>query len=237
MVTFDVRQAVLNDLRALASLEHEHFPAVAGQYHSGFIFDHAEMAEYFLSGAMPELGRFFIAVATIDEEVVGFASTRPSSFPGNGGLDPKNILLQYVAVSALHQRQGIARALLEHLETRIALLRQDVILAHIPTAQIGFYRKVGWEIIAERSGYAWLPFNDFLRADFPDPEIGFPHVAVKVLRPAAIRLSYVFPLDIGLPLPDACKVLALLLARGDIDARDLDQGTTTMLSMMKNMPA
>lgn len=54
-----------------------------------------------------------------------------------------------------------------------------------------------------------------------------------MLRPRAIRKSFGFPSLTGRPAADAIAALEELVARGDIDQRDLDEATLTILSMAR----
>ena len=233
MPSLIVRNATRLDIPSLRRLEHAHFTDVAAASRGGFMFDRERFATPAVDDAFAGPRRMFVSVAELDNEVVGFAYAQPFSLPGAGEIDPRNMLLQFLAVDSGSRRQGIGRQLVDHIESRVLRYRQDVMVAHVPADEADFYRRSGWEVLAATAGFAWLPFNDFLRADVPDPAIGFEFLAARVLRPRAIRKSFGFPSLTGRPTADAIAILEELVARGDIDQRDLDEGTLTMMSMAR----
>jgi GNAT superfamily N-acetyltransferase len=226
-----IRTSKSADQPALDVLERRHFPAQPGKPHSGYLLGDNDLARASLDDGLAAPHRSLVSVAEIDGTIEGFALAFPFSLPGNGALDPNNMLLQYLAVNENHRRQGIGVQLLEHLEERIKPHRQNVIVAHVPEAEAEFYRRAGWEVMAPTAGFAWLAFNDFLRADYPDPQIGYEHLAAKILRPRAIRRWYGFPRVTNAPVADATIILELLIERGDLDMADLDEGTAQMLAI------
>jgi hypothetical protein len=211
-----VRAAAPADRPALEVLERRHFPAKPGKPHSGFLFEDTPEARASLDENLAGPLHFFVSVAELDGNLEGFALALPFALPGPAQLD---------------RTQGIGRALLEHIETRLKAARQNVVVAHIPTSATDFYREASWLVMGPTAGFAWLPFNDFLRADFPDPEIGYEHMAAKLLRPRAVRRWFGFPQMTNAPTADATLILEALIARGDVDRGDLDEGTLQMLTI------
>lgn len=229
-----IRKATAADIPALHALEAANFSKVANASAlGGFLFADTNTAEMMLNEAVAEPLRMFVSVAEFEREVVGFAFAIFSSLPGTGQPDPRNMVLQYLAVDPSQRRQGVGRALVEHIVTRVTPLRQDVILAHVPAAEAEFYRRCGWEVLPAEAGFGWLPFNDFLRADFPDPEIGYEHVAALILRPRALRRSFAFTRVTDAPTADAMLVIEALIDSGELDPRDLDGGTLSMLRISR----
>lgn len=110
-------------------------------------------------------------------------------------------------------------------------------VAHIPASESEFYRQLGWLVMAPGAGFAWLPFDDMMRADFPDPDVGYEQMAAKLLRPKSVRRWFGFPFSTGAPIADASVVLEALLSRGDINVRDLDETTVQMLAMHRAISA
>lgn len=178
--------------------------------------------------------RSFVSVAELRGVVEGFALAFAYSFPGTGDLDPQNMLLQYLAVSDEHRRAGIGRELLEHVEERLAPHRQNVMIAHVPAGEAEFYRRTGWTVAGREYGFAWIAFNNFMRADAPVRGSDYEHIAAKILRPAAIRTSFEFPSLTSAPISDAVTALEQLLDRGALDIHDLDEGTRQMLSFVRS---
>ena len=228
----NIRSATLSDLPEIRRLEHAHFSDVAASSRGGYLFD-LPGAEALVDEAFGAPRRMYVSVAEDDGNLVGFAAAYPFTLPGEGEIDPRNMLLQFLAVDDSHRRQGIGQRLVEHIESRFEPLRQLVMIAHVPAAQAAFYRQTGWEVMAATAGFAWLPFNDFLRADFPDPHIGFEHLAARVIRPQGIRKWWGFPRLSDSPTSDAIAILEGLIERGDIDLNDLDEGTRTMISISR----
>jgi len=226
-----IRASTPGDQPALDVLERRHFPAQPGKPHSGYLFGDSDLARLSLDDGLAAPHRSLVSVAEINGAIEGFALAFPFSLPGNGALDPNNMLLQYLAVNEDHRRLGIGRRLLEHLEARIAPHRQNVMVAHVPAAEAEFYRRARWEVMAPTAGFAWLAFNDFLRADYPDPHIGYEHLAAKLLRPRALRRWYGFPRVTNAPVADATIILEALIERGDLNVADLDEGTAQMLAI------
>ncbi|WP_185204290.1 GNAT family N-acetyltransferase [Glaciihabitans sp. INWT7] len=173
--------------------------------------------------------RVFTVVAESDGQIIGFAAAVPWRLPGSGAVDRAHMLLNYLAVDPARRRQGIGSALIAEIERRSLAARQNVIVAHVPAAQDDFYRTSGWEVCGDGRGYAWLPFNDHLRGDVADPELGFPLMAAKVLRPRAIRTTFDFPILSGAPIFDAVTELVRLIGEGRVDAGDLDGFTRDMV--------
>ncbi len=231
MPDLHVRAATLADRAVLEVLERRHFPAVPGRPHSGYLFGDSLEAHAALDESFSAPRHVFVSVAEVAGAIEGFAMALPFSLPGTGQLDQSNALLQFVAVNEEHRRAGVGRALLEHIEARLTSARQNVVVAHVPASSADFYRAAGWLVMAPTAGFAWLPFNDFLRADFPDPEIGYEHMAAKVLRPRAVRRWFGFPQVSSAPTADATLILEALVARGDIALADLDEGTLQMLAI------
>lgn len=231
MTTTQIRFGVPADALVLSRFERTYFPAVAGQYHAGYLFEHEEMAKLALTEDLASPRRAFNIVAENAGEIVGFAAAVPSRLPGLGSIDKSATLLQYVAVDPAHRGAGIGRLLVEEIERRTVAARQDVILAHIPTSEAGFYTRIGWEVIPEGRGFAWLPFMAHLRADLGDPALGFPLMAAKILRPRALRLTFDFPVTRDAPIAEAAVELVDLIRAGRLDYRDLDEETRGMLTM------
>ncbi|MEV7762038.1 GNAT family N-acetyltransferase [Curtobacterium flaccumfaciens] len=233
MSSWSLRFGVPTDAAELLQLERTYFPAVAGQTHAGYLFADPELSKLTLTEHLAAPVRSFTIVAEDDGKVVGFAMAAPWSFPGTGELDPSDMVLQYVAVDSEHRRQGIASALIAEITARATSARQNALVAHIPEASADFYRSIGWEVLSPQRGFAWVPFQAHLRADVADPELGYPLMASKVLRPRAIRTTFGFPVVSGRPTFDAATTLLALVESGEIDTRDLDDETNSMIDMAR----
>ncbi|SDK35329.1 Acetyltransferase (GNAT) domain-containing protein [Cryobacterium psychrotolerans] len=210
-----------------------YFPAIAGEHHAGYLYEDSELAALTLTEGVAAPLRSFTLVAEVGGELVGFAAAVPSSFPGTGQIDPSAMLLQYLAVDPDRRHEGIGSALVADIERRSVFSRQNVIVAHVPLSQADFYRANGWDVFAEGRGYAWLPFNNMLRADIADPALGFPLMAGKKLRPKAIRSDFDFPIVRGLPMLDASAELVRRIDTGHIDVHDLDEDTRGIVNMSR----
>lgn len=228
-----VRLARLDDAPALAILERAHFPARAGEPHGGYVYGNPEITSQLLDEEVARGTRVATLVAEASGEIAGFATVRPWSLPGARGNSPSDILLQYLAVDPPFRRAGVATALVEEIERRCLADRQDVIVAHIPTSAVDFYRALGWEVVPEERGFAWLPFMHFMRADIGDPGFGFPLMAAKVLRPRAIRHAFDFPVRGDRPVADASLELLSIIDEGTIDFHDLDETTRAFIGIAR----
>lgn len=221
------------DISALLEYERTYFPPSPGERHAGYLYEHSELAAITLTEGVAAPRRSFTLVAEAGGELVGFAAAVPSSFPGTGQVDPSSMLLQYLAVDPIRRHEGIGSALVADIEQRSLSARQNVIVAHVPLSQADFYRANGWDVFAEGRGYAWLPFNNMLRADIADPALGFPLMAAKLLRPRAIRSNFDFPIIRGLPMLDASAELIRRIDTGHIDVHDLDEDTRDLVNMSR----
>lgn len=228
---FIIRRANVSDRSALEHLEKTHFPVVEGSHHAGFLFEDTDLAVRMLS--LPANAPVGVPVAEVNGDVVGFAAFNPFSFPGGAGLDKKNTLLQHVAVDTDHRGKGIGKALVNAVVAR--LRNQDVIVAHVPTAQTAFYESIGWTVVTRNRGFAWVPRGDFIRADVPDTAIGYPHMAYKILRPNSIIASFDFPKLSGRPVLDASARLKDMIAAGEIRAHQLDSTTLESVALVTAM--
>lgn len=233
MVGVTVRFGMPSDASALAELESRFFPARAGQPHSGYVFAAPELAILLLTEGVAVPRHAFTLVAVRYDVIVGFAAARPFAYPGAGATDMSHMLLQYLAVDTAHRRHGVARELVTELEKRALEARQNVLVAHVSAGSAEFYRRVGWSVIPEGRGYAWLPFATHLHADIADPEIGYPLMAARVLRPKAIRLAFDFPIVHGRPMLDAGAELQRIVEAGTIDFGDLDGVTRATLQIAR----
>lgn len=229
--SFTVRFGVPEDLDVLRRFEREYFPSVDGQEHAGYLFDDQRLATVSLTESIAAPERAFILVAETTEGIVGFAAAVPSRLPGLGSIDTTGMLLQHVAVEDEWRRRGVATALVDEIERRSLAARQNVIVAHVPDSAAGFYRDRGWEVFAPRRGFAWIPYKEHIRADVPDPNIGFPLMAAKVLRPGMIQHTFDFPIRIGAPIADAVAELHNLIDTGQIDRTKLNRETREFLDL------
>lgn len=199
------------------------------------MFAHKEVAAASLDETRAAPHRLFTIVAERAGAVVGFAVGMPWALPGIRGvrknLDKTHMVLMYLAVDPDHRRRGIAKALVAEVENRARSARQNVLIAHIPEGEAGFYRRTDWEVAPAGHGYAWLPFMLHLRSDVGDP--GYPLIAAKVLRPKAIRLTFTFPIDTGRPGHDSATRLMQMIDTGDVDERDLDSETKGLVDMAR----
>lgn len=230
-----IRFGTPTDAPALLVYEQGYFPAVPGQHHAGYLFADPQLAPILLTETIATGMRTFTVVAELNEEIVGFAVATPWQLP-DGTITRSDTLLQYLAVDPEHRRSGIATLLINEIESRARQARQDVIVAHVPHIESAFYRALGWEVVDNDFGYAWLPYMTHMRADLGDPALGFPLVAAKVLRPKAIRRTFTFPLTTRRPIHDAAVELANLIDRGEINESDLDSDTRGMVGMAKLGP-
>lgn len=139
--------------------------------------------------------------------------------------------LQSIPAGATKESPAVS---LRKIEKRSLSVHQNVIVAHIPPAQEGFYRANGWDVFAEDRGYAWLPFNNVIRADIADHELGFPLMAAKVLRPRAIRIAFDFPIVHRRPVFDASTELNRLIGLGRLDYLDLDENSRSLVDFARN---
>jgi predicted N-acetyltransferase YhbS len=234
MIDVHIRFGKPTDAPALLDYERRYFPAVPGRHHSGYVFAHAELAKATLTEAFAAPNRLFTIVAEKADNIVGFATASPWSFPGEvRHIDPDHMLLQYLAVDPDHRRAGIGKALVKEIERKAVGARQNVIVAHVPPIEADFYRSMNWEVVDKGRGYAWLPFKDLLRADNGDSNPGFPLMAAKVLRPKAIRRTFDFEIVTGRPMGDAATELMHMVDSGDVESRDLDADTLSMVSMAR----
>jgi len=229
--SFTVRFGVPEDLDVLRRFEREYFPAVAGQEHAGYLFDDQRLATVSLTESIAAPERAFILVAEIAERIVGFAAAVPSRLPGPGSIDATGMLLQHIAVEVEWRRRGVATALVDEIERRSLAARQNIIVAHVPDSAAVFYRSRGWNVFAPRRGFAWIPFKEHIRADVPDPKIGFPLMAVKVLRPGMIQHTFDFPIRLGAPIADAVAELHRRIDVDEIDRSKLNAETREFLNL------
>ncbi|TFD07812.1 GNAT family N-acetyltransferase [Cryobacterium sp. TMT1-66-1] len=236
MTDFLLRFGKPTDAPVLLDYERAYFPAVPGQHHAGYLYADAELARIMLTEELAAPLRAFTIVAEKDDKIVGFAAAAPWSLPGTGQIDPAHILLQYLVVGPAHRRSGIAKARVAEIERRALGARQNVIVAHVPPTESDFYRAIDWEVVVDGRGYAWLPFGSHLRADIGDSSVGFPLMAAKVLRPRAIRRTFDFAIVSGRPTHDAATELMHIVDSGDVDLRDLDEGTRSMVDLARKGP-
>jgi predicted N-acetyltransferase YhbS len=236
MTDFSIRFATPADAPALFEYEKEYFPAVDGQYHAGYAYAGSEIGDAMLSEKLAAPRRSFTIVAESDDTIVGFAAAIPFRLPGTKRIDSDNMVLNYLAVDPAHRRSGIAKALVQEIERRAIRAKQKVIVAHVSPTAVNFYQEIGWDVVAEGSGYAWQPFKGHLRADHGDAEIGFPIMTAKVLRPLEVRRTFYFLATSGRPTLDAATRLAEMLDAGDIDPRTLDAETREFVEMSRSAP-
>lgn len=228
--SFSIRFGVPSDAEVLRRFELEYFPAVPGEVHAGYLFENEQLSRTTLTEPEAAPLRVFILVAESAETIVGFAAAVPSRLPGLGSIDPTAMLLQYVAVDPEWRRQGIAAALVGEIERRSVAARQNVIVAHVSESSADFYRHQGWDVFPPRRGFAWVPFKEHIRADLPDPEIGFPLMAAKVLRPGMIQHTFDFPIRLGAPMADATLELSRRIDAGQIRRSTLNGETQDFLN-------
>ncbi len=231
MSDFTIRFGAAADAPALLALEMKHFPVVAGQPHSGFIYANPLTVQHFLNEEVARPRKVFHLVAERGGKLLGFAAAQPWATPGPGTITPANSLLQFIAVEPNERGNGIGSALLQTVEGLAASSRQDVIVAHVPVTAAAFYRKAGWTVQPAGTGFAWIPFMNHLHADTPDPLIGYPLMASKFLRPRAIRHSFTFRVDSGRPTFDAATELLGQIQAGEIDVNNLDTETQEFVKM------
>lgn len=236
MTGFRLRFGEPADAAVLAAYERKHFPERQSERHGGYVYADAKLATPLLTEAFVAPRCTFTIVAERESTIIGFATTRPFALPGTGDVDRAHMLLQYLAVDPAHRRRGVATALVEEIERRALEARQNVMVAHISVEAANFYREIGWEVIAEGRGYAWLPFTTHLRADIADPGFGFPLMAAKVLRPRALRHTFDFPIVQDRPLFDAAAELLRIVEAGTIDVEDLDDFTRSMVDLARRGP-
>jgi GNAT superfamily N-acetyltransferase len=233
-MTVTVRFGEPTDAAVLADYERKFFPARDGER----VYADPKLAVPMLTESVAAPRHAYTLVA-VDEthKTIGFASTRPFSLPGIDVTDPAHMLLQYLAVDPSHRRRGVASALVAEVERRALAARQNVLVAHAPADAVAFYRKIGWEVVPEGHGYAWLPYASHLLADIADADEGFPHMAAKLLRPRAIRHAFNFPIVQDRPMLDAGAELLRIIEAGTIDIRDLDPLTRETLDVARRGPA
>lgn len=229
--SFAIRFGTPDDIDALRQFERSFFPAVEGQPHAGYLFENQKLASRALTEAFAAPERAYVLVAESAGQIIGFAAAVPSRLPGLGEIDATSMLLQYVAVETEWRRRGVATALLSEIERRSLSARQDVIVAHVPENATDFYRHEGWSVFNRSRGFAWIPFKEHIRADVPDPGLGFPLMAIKVLRPGMIQHTFDFPIRIGAPIADAVAELTRKIDAGEIDRSALNRDTQEFLQM------
>ena len=212
----------------LLRLEQTHFPVIEGEHHAGFVFRGDETNVLIEAH---DSARWFVSVAEGPTGIVGFANAAPFPLPGqpNSRLDPGAMLLTYLAVDPKWRRGGTGKRLLAHIESRARTVKQDIIVAHVPPTSRGFYDSVGWRTYGVRTGYAWQPHLAEIRADKPDPRLGYPHMAVRVLRPERLSFNFSFPLVTGNPWMDAMPVVLNRMINGSLDERAVSPTTHAMM--------
>jgi GNAT superfamily N-acetyltransferase len=218
-----VRFAVPSDLEALLEYEKSLLAAVPADQRSAYIFGGTKRSAQALTGGMVAKLRHFTVVAEDAGAIVGFAYAKPWTFPGNPGVaDESTMLLHYLVVNGDRHGEGIGRALVDEIEACSSGVRQNLVIAHIPESQAGFYRSIGWEVLDRDRGYAWLPFKGHLLADDSGESVEFPLVAARVLRPKALRIGFEFAAVRGAPVLDAAAELLQIIDKGRVDYLDLD---------------
>jgi len=230
MTDFSLRFGVPSDAPRLLELEKTYFPAVAGTYHAGYLFESPEMSRAALTEEIATAVKAFNIVAEVEGEVVGLAAATPFTMPGTGQVAPASSVLRYLVVDPAYRRSGIARALVAEVENRARAARQNIMVAHIPTDEEEFYRAIDWHVAPEGYGYAWIPFVRDLHADVGDAHVGFPLMAAKILRPKAIRRAFDFPIVNNRPTLDAAAELGRLIDAHEIDITDLEEDTQWMVT-------
>lgn len=225
-----IRFATPADREALSALEHEYFPAKSGVRHAGYLYDDEKLAATALTERLAAPMRVFTFVAEVEGDILGFAAGVPSRMT-SGEMDAQTMNLQYLAVQPEHRGQGLGAALVKKIITRSQKARQNLIHAHIPVDQVGFYEGLGWAVEPDGHGLAWLPDGDHLRADAGDPAFGFPLMASKVLRPRGVQHTFRYTVVTGRPILDASMEAARLVDVGDLDPSKFDELTRDFVKM------
>jgi GNAT superfamily N-acetyltransferase len=233
-----IRYAVPSDAPTLFEYEKTYFPAVAGEYHAGYAFGNAEVATVMLTEKFSAPKRAYTIVAE-DESgaIVGFAASVPQRLPGIGAIEQWNMLLNHLAVDPARRREGIASTLIAEIERRSTAAQQHVIVAHVSADSAEVYRRNGWTVLAENRGFSWIPIGDHIRADEADPGFGFPLMAVKVLRPKALRMTFEYDVVNSSPIQDATKELVRIIDAGGLDERVLDDDTKMFVQVERRQTA
>lgn len=198
--------------------------------HAGYLYDDENLAAIALTERLAAPMRAFTFVAEVEGEIVGFAVGVPSMMT-SGDTDAQTMNLQYLAVQPEHRGQGIGAALVKKIITRSQKVVQNLIHAHIPVDQVGFYEGLGWKVEPMGHGLAWLPDGDHLRADAGDPAFGFPLMASKVLRSRGVLQSFPYPVVTGKPTLDASMEAARLVDAGKLDPSKFDEFTRDFVTM------
>jgi len=233
MSQFSVRFARPSDAKDLLRLEKQHFPPTVGQPHGGYVYAKSGILQTVLNEKTALPARQITLVAEDGGKVVGFAAASALKLPGwASGVSCSSMLLQYVAVDISHRKQNIGRELVQGVEERALSVtpEQAVIVAHVPSAQAKFYSNLGWQLGKATYGFAWQPISDHLCADIPDPHLGFPILASKVLRPEALVVTFPFEDLRRAPLLDAALALDSKVKVGFVNRTQLPDSTHQMIS-------
>lgn len=229
-----IRFAVPSDVEALLEYEKSLLAAVPDDQKSGYIFAGTQRTAKALTGSLVAKLRHFTVVAEDAGVIVGFAYAKPWTLPGNPNVNERStMLLHFLVVSGDRRGEGLGRALVEEIERCSSGVRQNLLLAHIPESEVGFYRSIGWEVLDRGRGYGWIPFRDHLLADDAGTSLEFPQVAVKVLRPKAIRIGFEFAAVRRAPVLDAGAELVQLLEKAHVDPLDLDPTTRALVEVAR----
>jgi GNAT superfamily N-acetyltransferase len=213
----------LTDLDALAALELNHFPEFESMYAD------AQLANEFLTLSV-KFG-FSIFVAEVGNQVVGFSQGNPFSMPGNQGLLEEVRVLQLVAVEEEARGVGIGADLIRRFELAARQSGAVAVVSHVCEQAVGVFEKSGWQIAPYGQGFGWVSKTGPIMGDFPDPDVGYPFLASKLLRPTEIFDSFTYPRRDGAPVLDAMRVFTRRLSDGIVRRDQLNPIAIQQLSI------
>ena len=226
VTSVDLRLATAADYGAICAIERECFPRSKG------LFANDARAIRLLDPAVPQ-NPFRVAVAEGAGRVVGYLVVRPYTLATTAKTASQtDMLLDRVAVTSAFRRMGVGRALLGELAQQAIGVRQDLLVAHVPSSQADFYRAAGWAVLEPRRGLAWIPFMMHIRADGPIKDSEYDRFAYLVLRPRALRTMFEFNLTSQSPFVDAAVELQHRIERGEESRADLDAITIAILEQV-----
>ena len=108
----------------------------------------------------PDSGRAPFFVAERDGKVVGYACAQPYApfVDGQDLLSPDTpvAVVPQVAVVPEFQGLGIATALLDHVHKALGEADYSIALAHIRPDLRPWYERMGWTVLPEHAGLAWI---------------------------------------------------------------------------------
>jgi len=127
-----IREIALSDVPAIARLAEEGF-------RDFYQFNWQANAQALLSASAS--GKAFVAVAEVEEEVVGYSNLR--AWPAGGWIDQ-------IVVAERHRRAGVGRLLLDVIiKTAIqkGFWKISLIVSESDSAALSFYAKHGFEVV------------------------------------------------------------------------------------------